>query len=148
MQLRTLDWFFRAGKPVFGICRGHQVINVYFGGTLIQNLPTWETHKWEEATDRDRAHETDAEPGSWIAGIYGTRFSTNSAHHQGVDVAGKGLIVDQRAPDGVVEAMHHESAPLWCVQWHPERMCYAHRREDTVDGSLVLSWFLDRCGRD
>ena len=46
--------------------------------------------------------------------------------------------------DGVAEVLEHESLPVWSVQFHPERMCFAHRREDTADGSLVLRWFLER----
>ena len=55
------------------------------------------------------------------------------------------MIVDQRSEDGVIEATHHESLPLFSVQWHPERMCFAKARDDTVDGSVVIKWFLDFC---
>ena len=47
--------------------------------------------------------------------------------------------------DGVIEATEHQSLPLWSVQWHPERMCFRHRRDDTADGSPVFRFFLDRC---
>ena len=145
LQFGALEAFVKARRPVFGICRGHQVVNVHFGGTLIQDLPQWPRHKWDEATDADRAHDTRATPGSWLAGIYGERFWVNSAHHQGVDALGEGLVVDQRADDGVIEAMHHASLPVWSVQWHPERMCLARARADTVDGGKVLAWFVRRC---
>ena len=145
LQFAALDAFVKAVKPVFGVCRGHQIVNVRFGGTLFQSLPQWPRHKWDEATNADRAHDTDAIPGSWLAGIYGQRFSVNSAHHQGVDALGEGLVVDQRADDGVIEAMHHIALPVWCVQWHPERMCLLHARSDTVDGGGVIAWFIRRC---
>ncbi|MER2183791.1 MAG: hypothetical protein ABTA22_09745 [Clostridia bacterium] len=45
----------------------------------------------------------------------------------------------------MIEAMQHETLPVWSVQFHPERMCYAHRREDTVDGSLLFRFFLEKC---
>ena len=143
LQLTALDRFAKAGKPALGICRGHQLMNVYMGGTLIQNLTSCDIHRWTE--DGDRVHGTVAEPGSWIAALYGLRFPTNSAHHQAVDKPGAGMIVDQRSEDGVIEATHHESLPLFSVQWHPERMCFAKARDDTVDGSVVIKWFLDFC---
>lgn len=149
LQLPVVDRFFRAGKTIFGICRGHELLNVYFGGTLIQDLPG-KTHVWEETRGGDRVHPVISEPDSWAGALYGERFDVNSAHHQAVDRIGRGLTVDLRAPDGVVEALHHESGRVFSVQWHPERMCFAHRRDDTVDGSVVLKWFLQRCaaGRD
>ena len=80
-----------------------------------------------------------------IGALYGSRFPTNSAHHEAVGRLGQGLAVDQRSEDGVVEGMHHVSGLVHSVQWHPERMCFRHRREDTVDGSIVLGWFLKQC---
>ena len=145
LQWKVLDRFVKAGKPVFGICRGHQLINVYYGGTLIQDLPNGSVHDWDQGETRDKAHDTYAEPGSWISRLYGDRFPTNSAHHEAVGRTGEGLIVDQRSEDGVAEAMHHRSDFVFSVQWHPERMCFRHRREDTVDGSIVLRWFLRQC---
>ena len=145
LQLAVTDRFFRAGRPIMGICRGHQLINVYFGGTLIQHLPTFMTHRWNDETGGDRVHEAACAPDSYLYPLYGARFSVNSAHHEAADRLGRGLIVQLRADDGVVEALRHESAPVWSVQFHPERMAFAHRRNDTVDGAAVISFFLDRC---
>ena len=145
LQFALLDAFVRAGKPVFGTCRGHQLINVYFGGTLIQNLPTAYLHaRNAPAKDNpDKAHEVTAK--GWLATLYGESFVVNSAHHQAVDELGKGLIIDAHCKaDGIIEAMHHESLPIWSVQWHPERMCYKNAREDTVDGKLVLHFFCEK----
>ena len=147
LQFAVTDRFFRAGKPILGICRGHQLLNVYFGGTLIQDLPSGGIHDWDKGKSADKVHLTEAVPGSWIDALYGRSFPTNSAHHQAVDRPGSGLIVDQRSSDGVVEAMHHECGYVYSVQWHPERMCFAHRREDTVDGSVIIGWFLKQCGK-
>ncbi len=146
VQFSALDAFVRMKKPVFGVCRGHQIINVYFGGTLIQDLPQSPRHKWDEVTDEDRVHGSEAVPGSWLEPIYGLSFPVNSAHHQAADRVGEGLIVDQYSDDGIVEAMHHAALPVYSVQWHPERMCFAHARADTVDGSGVLRFFIDLCG--
>ena len=146
LQLAVLDAFVRAQKPVFGICRGHQLINVRFHGTLIQHLAEYPVHKWDAATGADSAHGTRTVPGSWLAGIYGLAFRVNSAHHQAVERLGEGLIVDQVSDDGIIEAMHHASLPVWCVQWHPERMCLSRAREGIADGAAVIAWFLKRCG--
>ena len=145
-QFAVLDDFVKAGKPVLAICRGHQLVNVYFGGSLIQHLENADFHRF--TGEGDQTHPSVAEPGSWLEELYGTReMVTNSSHHQAVKRLGEGLKVDQRSVDGVVEAMHHESLPIYCVQWHPERMSFAHRREDTADGEPVFSFFLDICRR-
>ena len=145
LQLELLERFVRCEKPVFGICRGAQLINVFFGGTLIQHLPTAFRHA-RNAEEPDKVHGAEAEKGSWIAELYGTAFAHNSAHHQAVDRLGEGLAVSSRcAEDGVVEALRHRSLPVYGVQWHPERMCLAHRRDDTVDGLSVFRFFCDVC---
>ena len=144
LQMDILRRFLKSGKPVFGICRGHQLINVALGGTLIQDLPTAADHK-QIAPGADQVHFCNADPDSRIAGLYGTRFAVNSSHHQGVDQPGAGLRVVLRSQDGVIEAMEHKTLPIFSVQFHPERMCFAHRREDTVDGSLLFRYFLDQC---
>ena len=146
LQFAACDHFVRAKKPVLGICRGHQLVNVYFGGTLIQDLPSGGVHDWDPGESADKVHVSTALPGTWIAALYGERYPTNSAHHQAVDRPGRGLVIDSYSEDGVVEAMHHESLPVYAVQFHPERMCFAHRRDDTVDGSVLLRWFLSLCG--
>ena len=147
IQFAAAERFIRAGIPTLGICRGHQLLNVLFGGTLIQDLPQKEAHAREAGSDVDRVHAVTAAQDGWLEKLYGRHFRVNSSHHQGVDTAGTGLAVDAYSDDGVVEAMHHRSLPVWCVQWHPERMCFAHRREDTVDGSVLLRDFLLRCER-
>ena len=146
LQLSVIERFFQAKKPILGICRGHQLLNVYFGGTLIQDLPSGGIHDWDKGLSADKVHLTSANPDSWIADIYGQSFPTNSAHHQAADRLGDGLTVDQRSADGVIEGMHHACGYVFSVQWHPERMCFKHQRDDTVDGSKVLAWFLKRCG--
>lgn len=143
-QFAVLDKFVKLGKPVLGICRGHQVINVYFGGTLIQHIPCANLHARDAGIPQDKVHISHAEPDSYIAGLYGTDFFINSAHHQASEIIGQGLKVVQHSDEGIVEAAYHENFPVWSVQWHPERMCFAHQRNDTVDGSLVLQFFLDQ----
>ena len=139
-EFKLIEAFRKAGKPILGICRGPQVLNVYFGGTLTQHLPTAERHQWTKTGDN--VHETDAEPGSFLASLYGTHFAVNSAHHQGVDRIAEDLRAVQTAPDGTIEACVHKDEPIWSVQWHPERMCLGRARTDTVDGGKVFEWFV------
>ena len=144
LQFAVTDAFIKAGKPVLGICRGQQLLNVYFGGTLIQHLEQTPCHS-SGVSGKDLVHETGAEAESFIGKLYGERFAVNSAHHQAVDRPGRGLRVVQTSDDGVIEALEHETLNVRSVQWHPERMCFAHRREDTVDGRALLAWFVGLC---
>jgi putative glutamine amidotransferase len=134
--------FMAAGKPVFGICRGQQVINVALGGTLIQHLSTAEDHSDFRPGGSDRVHSTAAASGSFVADIYSERLIVNSSHHQGIDSLAQDLEAVQWAEDGVIEACRHRNAAVYSVQWHPERMCFEHTRTDTVDGAGILRWFV------
>ena len=135
-ELALVDEFLRAGKPVVGICRGLQLLNVYFGGTLHQ-------HIWGHAQvcGRDHLHVVHAAPGL-LRALYGARFTVNSAHHQAVETLGEGLQVLACAPDGTVEAIAHKALPVFAVQWHPERLCGAFSRPGTADGAALLSALL------
>ena len=134
--------FLATGKPVFGICRGMQLLNVYFGGTLYQDLKEAPTHS-PAVYGNYLAHGAVAAEASPCRALYGSAFSVNSHHHQGVDRLGSGLTATMRACDGVVEEIRHESLPVWAVQWHPEKMCLRFAREDTVSGLPILKKFVD-----
>ena len=105
----------QADVPVLAVCRGHQVLNVALGGTLIQHLPTTDDH-------RDTMHPVSIVPGSRVASAMGTNDPlVHSFHHQAIDSLADGLTVVATAPDGTIEAVEHTSAG-WVVgvQWHPE----------------------------
>ena len=144
IQFAALEAFLKAGRPVLGICRGHQLLNIAFGGTLVQHLPTAEVHMSLPGGD-DNVHPVRIERPSFLFDLYGSACAVNSTHHQGVEVPGKGLRPVMYSEDGVIEALEHESLPVWSVQFHPERMCFLHKRNDTVDGSEIFRFFLDRC---
>lgn len=146
-ELALARAYLAARKPIFGICRGHQLINIALGGTLVQDLPPAGhiLHTPEPPEKKDKVHAVRAAAGSFFETAYGTRFSVNSAHHQGLDALGEGLIPTLWAEDGTVEAMEHQVLPLLCVQFHPERMSLSHRRVDTVDGLLLFRRFLSLC---
>lgn len=116
-ELALLEEFTAAGKPVLGVCRGLQTVNVFFGGTLLQDIPGHGA--LEDGTDRFHAVRTMRPP---LLSLCGERAEVNSAHHQAADRLGSGLRAVQWAEDGVVEALCHERLPVWAVQWHPERL--------------------------
>lgn len=118
LQIQALEYFLHAGKPILGICRGMQLLNVYFGGTLIQDLPNAQNHK---ASEGDALHSAHITEDCILSYLYGYIFPVNSSHHQAVDRLGSDLKIIQYAADGVAEAIQHKNKPILGVQWHPER---------------------------
>jgi putative glutamine amidotransferase len=118
------------GRPVFGVCRGFQEINVAFGGTLRRDMARADELIAHHAPDEidfdgmfDHEHRVDLTPGGVLAKAFDAEAATvNSVHYQGVDRLGEGLAVEARAPDGVVEAVSAKvnGASVLAVQWHPE----------------------------
>ena len=118
----------KRGLPTLAICRGIQLVNVAFGGTLVQDIasqrPSPIDH--DQSTARaDRLHDVDIAPGSKLAAAVGaTRISVNSSHHQAVDRAADGLTVTAWSPDGIIEGVEWAGDDWWMlgVQWHPEEL--------------------------
>ena len=136
--------FIEAGKPVLGICRGLQLLNVYFGGTLIQDLEHASEHT--SRADFDLIHRVCAVQGSVVHTLYGESFVVNSSHHQAIGKLGDGLQITMSADNPrVIEGIAHKKLPVLAVQWHPERMCFEKERKDTVDGSALIQYFVDLC---
>jgi len=122
-----------ARMPLFGICRGIQVLNVALGGSLIVDLPTTVSHALRHATPKGvspatRMHQVTVKAGTLLAdclGLNGTGedVPVNSSHHQAVDRLGAGLEIVARSPDGVIEGIEGtDGAFVLGVQWHPERL--------------------------
>lgn len=140
-ELELFALFRAMNKPILGICRGHQMINIALGGTLIQDLPD-ERHRHDKERDDDRIHRvTTTHP--LLADLYGDSFVSNSSHHQAVDRLGEGLSITCVSDDGVVEGIVHESGRILGVQFHPERMAFALRRGDADDGAPIFRLFAD-----
>jgi putative glutamine amidotransferase len=106
--------------PLLGICRGHQLVNVAFGGTLVPHLGTVANHRREGAADPFVASRAAVLADADLFADVDPAEPTWCTHHQAIDRLGDGLRVVARAPDGVIEAVVHESAPITGVQWHPE----------------------------
>lgn len=142
-QFAVFRRFFDDGRPVLGICRGCQIINVALGGTMIQDLPSALRHKGLP-DGGDNHHRASAVPGSVLAGLYGTEFPVNSSHHQGCGRLGKGLKCTMLSDDGVAEAIEHETKPVLGVQWHPERTGFSFLSPAAVDGEKLFRYFLEK----
>ena len=114
------------GKPALGVCLGIQIMNVAFGGTLLQHIPedVPGARQHEEAESGATEHPVLIEPGSLLARVLGVETAVvNSYHHQAVAKPAPGFRVSARSPEGIVEAIEREDHPFYLgVQWHPERM--------------------------
>jgi gamma-glutamyl-gamma-aminobutyrate hydrolase PuuD len=125
-ELELLGAFAAAGKPVLGVCRGMQLINVAYGGTLHQDLEiakvTSRAHRKLDLYD-EHTHDIQFVPNGWLGSIYESSSNAlvNSIHHQAVKRLGDGLVIEATAGDGVIEAIRHPELPFMVgVQWHPE----------------------------
>jgi putative glutamine amidotransferase len=127
-EYEVLQKAIAGGKPVLGICRGLQLINVYLGGSLVPDIPSvFHSVAHGKKNGLDRSHEIKIKPGSLLHQICGLDSGTvNSAHHQSVDQPAESLKITAVGEPGIVEAMEwkeSETRPwLLMVQWHPERM--------------------------
>jgi putative glutamine amidotransferase len=127
LELAAFRFMYEHQKPILGICRGLQVINVALGGTLHQDLSClpFSTLKHTDSDQSGRVfHNVSITDGSRLHSIVGANtIETNSSHHQVVDKLGQGLTATAFAPDGVLEAFEHSDYNfLISVQWHPERI--------------------------
>ncbi len=124
LEIPLVKAMFARKKPILGICRGLQVVNVALGGTLIQHVPkVYGTDHQQQKDDPPFTHDVDIVPGSRTATIFGaTSIRTNSYHHQSADRVAPGLVISARARDGAVEALEYAGDPfVVCLQWHPEK---------------------------
>jgi len=124
---RMLTEALERGIPVFGICRGLQQINVYFGGTLIEDIPTVCENTLEHKQSLPgniTIHDLEWTTGSWCGRVVTEPVTpVNSYHHQAVDKPGDAVSVTGRSPDGIIEAIECDTKSfVAAVQFHPERM--------------------------
>ena len=133
-ERKLIQSFVQSRRPVFGICRGMQALNVYFGGTLYDFIPG------HQVPDTYPVHPTTA--AGLVAKLLGPAPVVNTNHHQAVERLGRGLVVCQHAADGVVEAICHASLPILALQWHPERQSFALRRADATDAAPIFYHFI------
>lgn len=138
-----LDAFYRTGKPVLGICRGIQVMNVQAGGTLFQDIKGTSVCRHMDFRSRNRSiHRVTVAEGSLLARITGSgEHDVNSLHHQAADRIGDGFTVSAVSEDGFTEAIER-SDHAFClgVQWHPE-----HMSRRSLDQRQIFAAFVQAC---
>jgi putative glutamine amidotransferase len=148
-EIDLFEEFMAVRKPVLGICRGCQLLNVALGGTLYQDITTQVP---ESLTHRDAAkyelqmHEMSIVPGTALAKLYPdtSRAHINSIHHQAIKDLGKDLVVEAvSVPDGVIEAVRWRGPSyVFGIQWHPEFLAEKTLHEQQLDGRPILQEFL------
>ncbi|MCM1047925.1 MAG: gamma-glutamyl-gamma-aminobutyrate hydrolase family protein [Clostridiales bacterium] len=139
-QFRALEMFINEKKSILGICKGLQIINVHFGGTIHQHLRTAERHRYNDGDQFHYVYHIGDDNTDFFYQLYENSAYVNSAHHQGIDRLGKGLIPVCQSKDGVVEGIIHEKLPIMAVQWHPERLLAG-------GGCELLYYFLSICSK-
>ena len=148
MELNLLKIAMKEKKPILGICRGLQIINVGLGGSLYQDIPTQAAGSFPIAHQQPfsyklPSHHVSVKPDSLLFRLSGdsASLSVNSMHHEAVNRLAPGLTACAWAPDGIIEALEKPDYPfLLGVQWHPEYLC----REDKAAAGL-FSGFIRAC---
>ena len=145
VEFAAFEKIIKTNKPVMGICRGSQLINIALGGTLYQDIPseikTDLTHK-QEHPHSEPAHEASVVSGSLLHRLIGkSRIHINSLHHQAIKTLGEGLTPMAVADDGVIEAIVKDGERLiWGFQWHPEKTFDA-----SEDSRIIFKKFVEEC---
>jgi len=137
LELALLNHAVEMNIPVLGLCRGLQVMNIHFGGTLYQDIPSQFPsiikHESHATTERKRImHSVEILPDTILTNVLRVKhLDVNSIHHQGIKTLGNGLRASAKSPDGLIEGIEHTLHPF-CVgtQWHPEEF------DDTPSRSL------------
>lgn len=142
-EMALIRAFIERKKPIFGICRGMQLLNIVLGGNLIEDIAdlTGRTHPFNVS------HPICTKEGSVLRKLYGETFFVNSFHHQCVGRLGSGFEIVGETNDHIVEAIEHQTLPIIAVQWHPERMTGDHRyNPEGPDMNLLFEHFVHACG--
>ena len=142
LEFKLFDEIIGSGKPLLAICRGCQFINVAFGGTLWQDIPsqlnTELLHKQTEGAFA-HSHSVNIKKGTPLYDMMGRdRIRANSFHHQAIKVLGGGLEVMATADDGIIEAVYHTGDQyIRGYQWHPERLCAIDEHHQRIFNDFV-----------
>lgn len=147
-ELALVKSFASKGKPILGICRGHQVVNIALGGTLIQDIgPSLEPfhNTLPQTEEREVFHLICTKEHSRMAALYGQRVMVNSCHHQVIEKPGQDLDVTAWSESGLIEATEHNTLPIFTVQFHPERMRADEPFLALGDGEKLFTWLMEEC---
>lgn len=137
-EMIMLEEALKRDMPVLGVCGGMQLINVFFGGSLYQDIPSQISNALIH--EKGFVHEVCVQENTLLQGIIKEkRFSIRSYHHQSVKSPGKGLRVSATCPDGIIEAIEWLDSFVLGLQWHPER-------EGNEISDRIYKAFVDACG--
>lgn len=125
-DFKVIDKAIKLNKAILAICRGHQSLNVYFGGTLYQDVSYGYKDPMKHAQKANKnlgTHTVEFTKNSTLYNIFGDKVITNSYHHQCIKDLGEGVIATGHSKDGVIEGVEIKNHPnIISVQWHPEKM--------------------------
>lgn len=141
-ELALFKAFYDRNKPIFGICRGFQVINVALKGGLYQDLVE---QMGVVHMNIDIRHKVTVEADSLLGRLFGTEFRVNSTHHQAVRELGEGLVPTAWSVEGICEAFEHKSRPIFGTQFHPERLTNVMWDDRTPDFAPLFEHFISLC---
>jgi Predicted glutamine amidotransferases len=137
-EMALLEEALKQDKPVFAVCRGMQLMNVYFGGTLKQELADFsDVDHMQKLPQHVPSHTVLTNQTSALHTIYGTKGYVNSFHHQGVDELARTLNVGATCPDGLIEAIEAPKQRLLGVQWHPDFAYQTQKEEQAIFDYVV-----------
>lgn len=139
-EVPLIKAFLDKGKPIMGICRGAQILNVVLGGTLYQDLVEQCGYIHSHGELR---HYVYAEEGSVLYNIFGEKFKTNSFHHQAIKTLAPNLKVTARSIEGIIEAYEHTTLPIIATQFHPELLSGRYNNGLTPDFAPLFKHFVD-----
>jgi putative glutamine amidotransferase len=142
LDLDAIEIMDKLNKPIFGICRGLQILNVAFGGTLIQDIaqqkPNSQDHTFSHIHQKPlNGHNIKVLSDTILFDLLKPTIEVNSYHHQCIDILAPKFKISALSDEGIIEAI--ESERIIAVQWHPERMCSIHEFQK------LFNWFVDRC---
>lgn len=142
-ELELVNRCIAEGKPILGICRGHQVVNIAMGGNIYQDMNDRlvEMHA-QNAEGESKFHPIRVGIATMLEQLYGQEVVVNSSHHQAIRQFGLGLYATAWDENGVVEAMQHGSLPIWTVQFHPEQ---GMAQNGDGEGQKMFDFFLEQC---
>lgn len=132
-QLAIVDKFVREDKKIMGICRGLQLLNVYFKGDLIQDINSLIAHR--NSSNYFSSHSI--ENSDYMLKLYGKFCTVNSFHHQAINRLADDLVMVSISNDGIIEAVKHKNKKIIAVQFHPE----VKSKENEIDGLKLFDFF-------
>lgn len=144
-EMKLFKAFMAKGKPILGICRGFQFINVALGGGLYQDLVE---QMGVVHMNVDIRHKITTKEGSLLHKMFGPEFRVNSTHHQAVRELGEGLIGTAYSVEGICEAFEHETLPVYGTQFHPERLTNLLWDDRTPNFAPWFDHFIQLCTKN